>query len=339
MRELLEEKNLAAGFRCAPLRIAVIIPAFKAALHLEKVVQGLPRQVETVIIVDDASPDDTFAVAQDLAQRFPRVVAIRHEKNQGVGGAMLTGYNAALRRGAEIMVKMDSDGQMNPEYLPAFIDTLQRGKADYAKGNRFMHYRNLSKMPFTRRIGNIGLSFLTKLASGYWNVFDPTNGYTAIWSDVFRCLDQEKIARRYFFETSMLLELGLNQVVVRDIYIPAVYRDENSSLSELDALLRFPFLLFRGFLKRIMIQYFIRDFTAVSILLLTGFACLFFGISFGFSSWNRSSHLGIPTLAGTVMIAVMPFILGVQFLLQALLLDIQNVPTFPIHRQDVFQEE
>ena len=161
---------------------------------------------------------------------------------------MLTGYAEAHRLGAEIVVKMDGDGQMDPAQLPALIAPIVRGEADYAKGNRYLHARQLRSMPLLRRLGNLGLSFLTKLASGYWNIFDPTNGYTAIHAALIPLLNKEDIGRRYFFESSMLLELSLLRAVVRDVYIPARYGDETSHLSILKTLRQFPPALAEGVL-------------------------------------------------------------------------------------------
>ncbi len=314
-------------------KIALIIPAYNAEKHLEQVVNGIPDWINQIVIVDDCSQDDTLQIANRLSEQFNRIKVVHHEKNRGVGGAMLSGYETASQDGADILIKMDSDNQMDPAYLPCLLDALIRTPADYVKGNRFVHSRNLSAMPLKRRIGNIGLSFMTKLASGYWNIFDPSNGYTAIWSDVYLSMQKENIAQRFFFETSMLLELGLIQAVVKDVYIPAYYADEKSTLSEFEAFLKFPLPLLKGFFNRFITQYFIRDFTALSLLLITGLFGSIFGLCFGMYHLNKSNHTGIPTVTGTVMVAVIPLILGIQFILQALILDIQNVPKTPIHQE------
>ena len=212
--------------------LAVVIPAFRAEAHIADVLRGIPDYVAWIVVVDDCSPDhNTIAIVEETARRDPRIRLLRHEVNQGVGGAVLTGYREARRLGAEIIVKMDSDGQMDPRYLPALIDPIVRGRADYTKGNRYVHARQLRSMPLLRRIGNLGLSFLTKLASGYWSLFDPTNGYTAIHAAVIPMLNEEDIGRRYFFESSMLLELSLLRAVIRDVYIPAKYGDKTSHLA------------------------------------------------------------------------------------------------------------
>jgi dolichol-phosphate mannosyltransferase len=308
------------------MKIAVIIPAYRAEQNIERVVQGIPGSVTNIIVVDDGSKDGTSAVVATLQKVDERIHLVKHSENQGVGGAMLSGYAKAVELGADIAVKMDSDDQMDPRYIPVLVQPILNGRVDYAKGNRFLHLNELVRMPVKRRLGNIGLSLLVKLASGYWNIFDPTNGYTAINTRVLATIDQKRIDRRYFFESSMLLELGLAQAVVRDIPIPARYHDEVSRLSERDALLRFPGLLFKGFWRRVLVQYFIRDFSATSLFLVFGIGALLFGLVFGAWKWIVSSQSGIPATTGTIMIAVLPVIIGIQLILQAIVMDIQNVP-------------
>lgn len=309
--------------------IAVVIPAYRAEKHILKVLTEIPTFVSLIIIVDDCSPDHTADLVKSCSD--PRIYLVSHEKNQGVGGAMLSGYQKAIELGAQIIVKMDADNQMDPAYLSSLIAPIVAGEADYTKGNRFLHNYQLKTMPIKRQIGNIGLSFLTKLASGYWNMFDPTNGYTAIHASVAVMINTASISRRYFFETSMFLELGLLGAVVRDIYIPARYGNETSHLSEWHALLDFPPRLLVGFIRRIWTQYFLRDFNLVSLYLLSGLILSLFGSVFGVYHWWRSYQLQVATQTGTIMLAVLPIILGVQLLLQAAALDVQNVPNRVIH--------
>ncbi len=310
--------------------VAVVIPAYRAAEHIRDVLAGIPQWVKYIIVVDDCSPDETAQLVKDWPDA--RVILVSHSHNEGVGGSVLSGYATALKCGAEIIVKMDSDDQMDPAYLTQLIAPIVRGEADYTKGNRFLHWRELHAMPALRRIGNAGLSFLTKLASGYWTIFDPTNGYTAIAAPVVSILNQDAIERRYFFESSMLIELGLVRAVVHDVAIPARYGDEVSSLSEWQAAVDFPGRLLAAMMYRLFTQYFIRDFTAVSVFLLGGAVSTLFGLVWGTYHWIMSAHIGVPASTGTVMLAVLPLILGVQLLLQAVIADIQNVPTYPLQR-------
>jgi len=313
-----------------PARVAVVIPAFRVARHIEDVIRGIPELVSDILIVDDASPDETAQIVTSLAD--PRVHLLRHERNGGVGAAMITGYKRALELGADIVVKIDGDDQMDPRYLLPLIEPILAGEADYTKGSRFFYTRQLRQMPLLRRIGNLGLSFLTKASSGYWDVFDPTNGYTAVHRSVLEVLDWSSLDPRWFFETSLLIELNLARAVVRDVQIPAKYGGERSSLSEASALFRFPRKLLAAFFRRLWLQYFVREFSPVSLFLVSGLFLSTFGTLWGGAYWVRSARTGHEASTGTVMIAVVPLILGVQLLLQAVSLDIQNTPKMPLSR-------
>ena len=308
-------------------KIAVIIPAFRAAAHIEQVLSKIPDFVSTIVVIDDCSPDNTAVITQELACLDPRIKIIAHPVNKGVGGAVLSGYEAAYKLGADIIVKMDSDDQMDPAYIETLIAPITTNKADYVKGNRFLQERALKRMPAMRRIGNLGLSFLTKLASGYWNIFDPTNGYTALRASVVPLINPERIDQRYFFESSMLIELGLLRAVVKDVSIPARYGNEESSLSEWKSMLEFPPKLFKGLMRRFVYLYFIRDFTSVSVFFLAGMIFTLFGLIWGIWHWIVSLQTGIVASTGTVMLAALPLIVGVQLLLQSIVLDIQNTPS------------
>ena len=312
--------------------VAVVIPAFCAEKSIAQVIQGIPEWVKDIFVIDDCSQDSTGTVVNSL--KNPKVHLIRLEKNQGVGNAVLTGYQAAVENKADIIVKIDSDGQMDPKYIEKLIQPIESGQANYTKGNRFFRRSGIHKMPIFRKIGNVGLSFMIKMSSGYWNIFDPTNGYTAISAEIVPMLNFKNISRRFFFETSLLLELGLLRAVVKDIDIPAIYGEEKSHLSEIKALLEFPPKLVVGFFKRIVYLYFIRDFNAVSFLSISGFIGIAFGMIWGVSKWQQSSAKGMITPTGTVMIAVIPIIIGIQFLLQAMVLDIQNFPQENIYRNN-----
>lgn len=310
-------------------RVAVVIPVYRDAAHIGGVLASIPASVSVIVVVDDASPDETAEVVS--AQRDPRVHYVRHETNCGVGGAMLTGYRQAARLGAEILVKMDADGQMDAAQLPRLIAPIVNGDADYTKGNRFLHAPQLAAMPPLRRIGNMGLSFLAKLASGYWDVFDPTNGYTAIHASVLPMINQDALDPRFFFETSMLVELSMCRAVVRDVPMPARYRGEMSSLSESRAFVSFPPRLIRSLVRRVVMHHFVQDFGLFALFLVSGLLLSAFGAGFGAWAWIVNAHRNVETSAGTVMIAVLPIILGIQLLLQALTLDIQSTPVHPVH--------
>jgi dolichol-phosphate mannosyltransferase len=308
--------------------VAVVIPCFNVAVHVEATVRSVPPWVRTIVAVDDGSTDETRTVLDGIHDE--RLIRIAHERNEGVGAAVVTGYRAALRQGAEICVKMDGDGQMSADDLPRLVEPLLRGEADYAKGNRFWMLDALRAMPRIRLIGNGILSFLTKLASGYWSIFDPTNGYTAIREPVLRKLDFRRLHRRYFFETSMLIELNIHRAVIRDVEMPARYGSESSSLRVGSVMVRFPLLLMRGLARRFFWRYMIRDFNVLTLSVLTGIPALLFGTTFGGYHWWLSLSTGVPATAGTTILAALPIILGFQCMLTALVLDVLYQPVAPV---------
>lgn len=308
----------------AETRVCVVIPMYRVEPYIQEVIAGLPEWIWRIVVVDDASPDCSAEKAIQCGD--PRLVLVRHEKNQGVGGAVLSGLRKAVELGGRAAVKMDGDGQMSPEFLEEIVEPLLSGYADYVKGNRFFHMDEIARMPLARRYGNLGLSFLTKMASGYWNVFDPTNGFIAIDLEIFRSLSTRHIHPRYFFETSMLIELNIARAVVAEVPMPARYRGETSSLSVGRSLVEFSYRLLGSFIRRVWLQYFVLDFSLGSLFMVIGLLMGLFGTVWGLYFWNKSIQTGIPASTGTVMIAVLPVILGFQLLLQALAFDIQNVP-------------
>jgi glycosyltransferase involved in cell wall biosynthesis len=305
-------------------KIAIIIPCYKVSHHVQEVVKSVPDSVDHIIVVDDACPEDSGKVAESVGRR--NVTVLYHTRNTGVGGAVMTGYRKAMELGCDIMVKMDGDGQMDPAYLGAITEPLIRDEADYTKGNRFKDFKRLKTMPATRLFGNSALSFLVKLASGYWGIMDPTNGFTAIRRGVLEELNLRKISRRFFFESDMLINLRLVNAVVQDVDIPARYGTEGSTLNVWRALLQFPLKLLRGFLKRLVLRYFIYDFNMASVYMILGIPLLLFGVTYGAVNWIESFRTGEPTPLGTIMLAALPVILALEMLLQAVNIDINSVP-------------
>ncbi len=244
----------------------------------------------------------------------------------------MTGYREALAEGADVMVKVDGDGQMDPALIPDFVAPIVSGEADYTKGNRFFDIETVRAMPTLRLYGNAALSFMTKLSSGYWDLFDPTNGYTAIHADVARRLPFDKISSRYFFETDMLFRLNTLQSVVLDVPMVARYGDEVSNLRVASVVPEFLAKHLRNFAKRVFYNYYLRDMSVASIELPLGLAALAFGVVFGGYHWWRSFADGTSSTAGTVMLSGLPIIVGLQFVLAFLAHDVRAVPTRPIHR-------
>jgi glycosyltransferase involved in cell wall biosynthesis len=310
-------------------RIAVVLPCYRVREKIVGVVESLIGRVDYIIAVDDKCPEQSGQWLREQCTH-PSVRVLFHEVNQGVGGAMITGYEAAMETDAEVIVKMDGDGQMDSRFLGRLIAPLVAGKADFAKGNRFFDLRALRAMPRTRRIGNFGLTLLTKAASGFWHLSDPTNGYFALRRGALGLVNFHLLDRRYFFEISLLVQLNVVRAVAIDVPIPAIYADENSSLNPMRALVSFPAKLLRGFAHRIWWRYFIYDINIVSIFLVAGLFLFLGGGIFGAWRWSANVAEGINQSAGTVALAMLPMLLGFQMLLQAMVLDVMDKPDQPV---------
>lgn len=319
--------------------VAVVIPCFKVKAHigalLEKIATSTHQAIHSVYLIDDACPDQSgeyinnLLYSNKLISTFAQTHTIKiisHTKNQGVGGAVLSGYAAAIDDGAEIIVKLDGDGQMDPDDIESLIDPIQMGWADYTKGNRFFDLTSLRAMPPIRLLGNAVLSFINKASSGYWSNMDPTNGFTAIHRECLKRLDFAKIDRRYFFESDMLFRLGTLRAVVVDVPLPARYSDEISNLRIFRILFEFPPKYLKCILKRIFYLYLLRDFNAGSLFLFFGSLLFGFGLVFGAWRWWHGILTHTPTLTGTVMLAVVPVVIGFQLLLSFIQFDVANTP-------------
>ncbi|MFZ5718550.1 MAG: glycosyltransferase family 2 protein [Pseudomonadota bacterium] len=322
-------ERISAAVSLEDAGVWLVVPCYKVTGHILRVIQKTPSWVQGIVCVDDACPDNSgdFIEANNTD---PRVVVVRLPKNQGVGGATLAGYAEAVRRGARVLVKVDGDDQMDLGYAAQLVAPILLGEADYAKGNRFTSISHLTAMPTVRVLGNAMLSFAAKLSTGYWNIFDPTNGFTAIEANVAALVMEKRVARRFFFETDLLYHLGTLRAVVRDVPMPARYADEVSNL-RIGAIVG-PFALrhLRNFAQRVVGQYFVRDFNAASVELVFGLFFLLFGAGYA-ASYLVNRIPGQAASAGIVMLAALPVILGVQFLLQAMNFDVLNVPNRPIH--------
>lgn len=312
--------------RGARPRIAVVIPCFREREGILDLLGRIGDEVERIVVVDDACPDGTGAFVEENATDN-RITVIRHPENRGVGAATLTGMNAAFAAGADVTVKLDGDGQMDPALITSMVTPVVEGRADYAKGNRFHDPETLSEMPFHRLIGNIVLSFMSKASSGYWNLFDPTNGFVAISAETYARLPHDRIAPRYFFESDMLHRLYLLRAVIEDVPMTAKYLGTGESgLSVQHALFEFTLKHARNLCRRLFFTYVLRDFNAASVQLLAALPLIAFGIVFGLWHWIPNAAQGIETPAGTVMLAALPVILGAQSLLAFMQFDMANIP-------------
>jgi glycosyltransferase involved in cell wall biosynthesis len=313
--------------------VAVVIPCYKVTAHIIQTIAEIGPEVAHIFVVDDACPNSSGKLVESEV-KDKRVKVLYHTENQGVGGAMITGYRAALESDAEIVVKLDGDGQMDPALIKDLIAPIVLGRADYTKGDRFDSLTGLSQMPGIRLFGNAGLTLLTKISTGYWNITDPTNGYTAIHRDALKALPLGMLSKRFFFESDMLFRLSIYRAVVWDVPMLARYGSEKSNLSIAKTLWEFPWKHFKNFHKRLFYNYYLRDISAASIELPLGMLLWWFGVFAGFDALMSSLSNGVAASTGTVMISVVPLILGFQLLLAFVSHDVTSVPTRPKHRQN-----
>ena len=307
----------------------LIVPCYKVKAHISRVIARAPDWIEGIVCVDDACPENSGDFIEE-AKADARVRVVRLPQNRGVGGATLAGYAEADRLGARILVKVDGDDQMDLSYLAQLVAPIILGEADYAKGNRFTSISHLQAMPPVRVFGNAALSFAAKVSTGYWNVFDPTNGFTAIESSVARRVMEKSVSQRFFFETDLLYHLGTLRAVVRDVPMPARYGDEVSNIRISAIIGPFAGKHLTNFLQRILGQYFVRDFNVATLEMLAGLFLFGFGMIYGLH-WLAVRDVHQAASAGVVMMAALPVLIGVQLLLQAMNFDVLNVPTRAIH--------
>ena len=308
-------------------KIAIIIPYYNASKHIVEVISNIPENIHTIIIINDKS-QEPLPENEILLIKKPdtALVILNNEINLGVGGATKKGFQYAINNDFSIVIKMDADNQMDAKFLPDLIKPLLTKKSEMSKGNRFSDRKHLQKMPVVRRFGNLWLSFLTKIASGYWNNFDPTNGYFAIKTSTLKKIDLYKLSNRYFFETSLLAQLYFVNARIKDIPMPPIYADEKSSMQVWKMPSIFIKNLLKIFIKRIVKRYFLYDFNITSIYIIIGLPMFIFGIVFGVYNWIYFYNLKTFTPTGTIMIVTLSIILGFQLLLQAIQLDIANAP-------------
>jgi len=313
-------------------KISVVVPCFKVLAHICKVIEKIGPEVSNIYCIDDHCPEGSGKYIEENCHDG-RVKVLYNDRNLGVGGATITGYRQALQDGADIIVKIDGDGQMDPALIKRFITPIKVSRADYTKGNRFYNPESVKTMPWLRLFGNAVLSYVAKLSSGYWHITDPNNGYTAIQARVLAEIPLRKISSGYFFESDMLFRLNTIGAIVEDVPIDAMYADEKSNLKIGKILPEFLLKHLMNFVKRVLYNYYLRNFNVASIELVMSIVLLGFGIGFGTYKWVRSINSGVPVTAGTAMLASLPVILGIQFLLSFIAYDTRNNPQAPLHKR------
>lgn len=309
--------------------IWVVLPCYNVAEHIKGVVSSVPAYVSGIVAVNDASKDQTLILLEEL-KSDPRIHILHNQINLGVGGSTKRGFEYAFNHGAEIVVKIDGDGQMNPSNIVDLVEPIIGKRADYVKGNRFINTDQVIAMPKLRLVGNLALSFLTKLSSGYWEIFDPNNGFVAISKRAFNLIPPGKVDNRYFFESDMLFRLHLARAVIQDVPIPTSYGSEISGLSEVKSVFEFGYKHYRNFLKRILIEYYLRDFNLGSLQLPLGLGLSLFGGVYGVTNFIHFQALNLQTPTGTQILVAMSLLSGLQLLLSFFAFDISNSPKKPI---------
>jgi dolichol-phosphate mannosyltransferase len=317
------------GSESTEYSVWVVLPCYNVAQHISSVIGSIPSEVAGIVAVNDASDDETLALLGTLKTE-PRLHVLDNKTNLGVGGSTKRGFEFAFNNDAQIVVKLDGDGQMDPLLISDLVRPILDGRADYVKGNRFINTDQVIAMPKIRLLGNIALSFLTKLSSGYWEIFDPNNGFVAISKKAFSLIPVSKVDNRYFFESDMLFRLHLARAVIQDVPIPTRYGNEVSGLSETRAVFEFGYKHHRNFVKRILIEYYLRDFNLGSLQLPFGLGLSLFGGIYGIVNFIHFNSLNLQTPTGTQILVAMSLLSGLQLLLSFFAFDISNAPKKPI---------
>lgn len=303
--------------------VAVVVPAYKEELLICPTLASIPTYVDRVYAVDDGSPDRTGDLIDEYARSDPRVIPIHHSQNRGVGGAIISGYKKALSDGMDIVAVMAGDNQMDPEFLPKLLDPVAQGKVDYTVGNRLINEKFRKGMSKWRFVGNSVLTLLTKIASGYWQLMDPQNGYTAISNRALETISLDSIYPRYGYCNDLLIWLNTYGFRVKNVPHPARYGLERSKIKYSTYIVRLSWLLFNAFFWRLKMKYVILSFHPLVFFYLFGGFFTFLGFLFGLYSLYFKYILDNPIFVPAV-VSVILFALGVQFVLFAMLFDMQE---------------
>lgn len=306
------------------LRIAAILPCFNEEKLIGKTINALPSFVDDIIAVDDNSTDNTWKTITKIADGNKRVRPIHMDNNEGIGGAYIKGFEYALESGADLIFTMAGDAQCNQDYMKMMADTLLNENLDYVKANRFVHLDELKQMPKFRRVGNTVITILTKFSSGYYSIFDSQNGYGVFKRKTLETLPFEHIGRRYDYENTLLIALSIMNARVKDEPVPAIYGDEVSTIPVFKTTMRALKVVWQGFWKRIYYKYVVVNFHPIALFIFSGLIFNIIGLLFGaLILFDKLLYDQSPS-TGTVMLCVLPIILGVQLLLSAITMDMNN---------------
>ncbi|MDD4939906.1 MAG: glycosyltransferase family 2 protein [Candidatus Omnitrophica bacterium] len=302
-------------------RVCVVVPAYNEEGLIERVITTIPQFVDKIIVVDDRSKDATAAKVRAIMPLYKdRLVLICHEKNKGVGGAIVTGYKESLKLNMDISCVMAGDAQMDPEELNLIVDPVADGKADYAKGNRLIYGEAWKKIPKLRYLGNSVLSLLTKISSGYWHIADSQTGYTAISNEALRHLALDGIYKRYGYPNDLLVRLNVINCRIKDVSIKPIYNiGEDSGIRLYKVIPTLSLLLLKRFIWRLKEKYIIRDFHPLVFFYFMGFVLFLTGIflmGLFIAKFSRG-YISVPS----VVISVFCLISSLQLILFAMWFD------------------
>jgi glycosyltransferase involved in cell wall biosynthesis len=304
--------------------IAVIVPAYNEEKLVGKVIETIPDFVDRIIVVDDGSTDGTKSVVEKCLKESKRMVLISHQKNQGVGAAIITGYKWFLEHNLDVAAVMAGDAQMDPSNLPSILDAIIEGKADYVKGNRLFTGEAWKKIPHLRYLGNSILSLLSKVASGYWHVADYQCGYTAINKKTLHLLDLDKVHKRYGMPNDFLVRLNVIEAIVADVPVKPVYNiGEKSGIKYTRIIPKLSWMLWRLFLWRLRQKYIIRDFHPLVFFYFLGFFTFPAGLIFGLYLFFSRIFVG-PVAPTSTILAIFLVISGLQSLFFAMWFDMEK---------------
>lgn len=302
--------------------IAVVVPAYKEEELIEKTLSSIPEYVDKIYAIDDGSPDRTFQIIQEFAEKDSRVVPVHHKENGGVGAAIVSGYKKSLEDGMDIAVVMAGDNQMDPDYLPDILAPIVEGRADYSKGNRLLNPEYRKSMSWWRFLGNSILTLLTKISSGYWHLIDPQNGYTAISRRALESIDLDSIYPWYGYPNDMLVKLNVYGFRVIDVPHPAIYGKEKSKIKYSKYILKVSWLLLKNFFWRLKMKYVLLSFHPLVLFYMFGIIFTPIGFLCGLHSlWYKFVLGGSFFVRGVLSILI--FLIGLQFLSFAMLFDMQ----------------
>ncbi|MFQ5867725.1 MAG: glycosyltransferase family 2 protein [bacterium] len=304
--------------------IAVVVPAYNEEKLIGKVLETMPDWVDKIVVVDDASKDNTVGEVKKFEEGLGgRLILLEHEKNQGVGGAIVTGYKWARDNNMDVTAIMAGDAQMDPRDLSKLLNPVVDGEADYTKGNRLITGGTWQLMPKRRYLGNAFLSLLTKIASGYWHVADFQCGYTAISLKALKVVNPDKVYKRFGMPNDFLVRLNVHYFRVKDIPIRAIYNiGEKSGVKMWKIVFTLSFLLLRMFFWRMKEKYIIRDFHPLIFFYVLGIPCTTIGTAFGFYMFFYRLFVG-RVAASSALFATLLIIAGLQFLLFAMWFDME----------------